>query len=52
MSGNLKGAILLMLAAAVFTGEVLLVRLVGGEAATAQIVFFRACASSCSAPQW
>jgi drug/metabolite transporter (DMT)-like permease len=42
MSGNLKGALLLMLAAAVFTGEVLLVRLAGDEAATSQIVFFRA----------
>lgn len=42
--GNFKGALLLMLAAAVFTGEVMLVRLAGETAATAQIVFFRALA--------
>ncbi|WP_208999891.1 DMT family transporter [Stappia sediminis] len=42
--GNLKGALLLMLAGAVFTGEVMLVRLAGETAATAQIVFFRALA--------
>ncbi len=42
--GNLKGALLLSLAAAVFTGEVILIRFAAGEAATAQIVFFRAVA--------
>lgn len=42
--GNLKGALLLSLAAAVFTGEVILIRMVAGDAATPQIVFFRAVA--------
>ena len=44
LHGNLKGALLLCLAAAVFTGEVILIRFAAGEAATAQIVFFRAAA--------
>lgn len=41
---NLKGAVLLSLAAAVFTGEVVLIRLAGTGAGTAQIVMFRALA--------
>lgn len=41
---NLKGALLLSLSAVVLTGEVVLVRLVGDAAVTAQIVFFRALA--------
>lgn len=39
---NLRGAVLLALAAAVFTAEVTLMRLIADEASQAQVIFFRA----------